>query len=356
MSTQTLNDAPAAARTTPPEQAPEPKRFWSRARMLIAAAGVVVLAASGMLFAAYSARAAAAERERVAALEQAEAGFAEASANLSTALVAAAEASATTALTVSADEVADPAAVEALRQAHGELVARIGAPPSAVDADTTGWDADALGAATTELVTHTTAITAATAATTAAAETVLASHTAWVLDRATAGWATARGQLAEALDTARELLASTDAKVADAQTRFDLTEGIDAAQAVHDEPVDDQDPAALDAAAAAASARVADLQAVTETVSASHTQWKHDQKTSTAVKPATGTPSNGGQVQTTPKPKPKGDAGAGGNGNGGGTNNVAPQAPAAEDNRSAAEILGGTNSICGDTTDRTWDC
>lgn len=357
MSTQTLNDAAADTRLTPPEQAPEPRRFWSRSRLLIAAAVVLALAAGGTVLAANSARAAAAERERVAALEQAQVGLADAATDLPAALDAAAAAIATTSLAVTAEEVTDATTLDALQQAHRELAALVDSPPAAVAADTADWDTDALNTATEDLVAHTAAVTAATAATTTAAEAVQASHDAWVLDRATGAWAAARSDLAAQLEAARALLESTNEQVADAQTRFDLTAAIDAAQVVHDGAVDDQDPAALDAAAAAASARVADLQAVSETVSASHTQWKNNQKTSTAVKPATGTPSNGGgQVQTTPKPKPKGDVGAGGNGNGGGTSNVAPQAPAAEDNRSAAEILGGSNCVGTSSNGDVWDC
>ncbi len=352
MSTQTLNDATVDTRQTPPERAPEPRRFWSRSRLMIAAAVVLALAAGGTILAAQSARAAAAERQRVAALEQAQIGFADAAADLSTALDAAAAAIATTALAVTAEEVTDAATLDALQHAHGELAALVDSPPAVVGADTAGWDTDALNTAAAELVAHTAAVTAATAATTATVEAVQASHNAWVLEGATGAWTAARAELATSLEAARALLESTNEQVADAQTRFDLTAAIDAAQAVHDGAVDDQDPAALDAAAAAASARVADLQAVSETVSASHTTWKDNRKSATSATPAAGTPSNGAKVETAPKPKPKGNVGTAG----GGTSDVVPKAPAAEDNRSAAEILGGTNSICGDSTGKTWDC
>lgn len=355
MSTQTLNDAAVDTRPTPPERAPEPRRLWSRSRLMIALAVGLALAAGGTILAAQSARAAAAERERVAALEQAQVGFADAATDLSTALDAAAAAIATTALAVTAEEVTDAATLDALQHAHGELAALVDSPPAAVGADTAGWDADALNTAAAELVAHTAAVTAASAATTAAVEAVQASHNAWVLERATGAWTAARAELATSLEAARALLESTNEQVADAQTRFDLTAAIDAAQAVHDGAVDDQDPAALAAAAAAASAQVVDLQAVSETVSASHTKWKDDQKTSTAVKPAAGTPSNGAKVETAPKPKPKGDVGAGSNGNGGDANAVVPKAPS-EDNRSASEILGGSNSFCGDSNGNTWVC
>ncbi|MBD3778029.1 MAG: hypothetical protein IE923_02025 [Micrococcales bacterium] len=317
---------------------------------MIAAALVLALAVGGTILAAQSARAAAAERERVAALEQAQVGFADAAADLSTALDAAAAAIATTALAVTAEEVTDAATLDALQHARGELAALVDSPPAAVAADTAGWDTDALNTATQELAAHT---AAATAATTAAVEAVQASHDAWVLERATGAWTAARAELATSLESARALLDSTNEQVADVQTRFDLTAAIDAAQAVHDGAVDDKDPAVLDAAAAAASARVVDLQAVSETVSASHTQWKNNQKSATSAKPAAGIPSNGAKVETAPKRKPKGDVGAGG----GGTNNVAPKAPAAEDNRSLEDLFGGRSpSVCTSSNGDVWDC
>jgi hypothetical protein len=329
--------------------------------VLIAAAVVLVLVAGGAVLAARSVRAAAAERERVAALEQALIGFTEASTALSGALDAAATALTAAPLGVTVEEVADAATVEALHDAHAELQALVDSPPAAWGADTDGWDTEALAATTGELVAHTAAVTAATAATTAASEAVQTSHDAWVLDRATNGWATAREDLAAAIEAARALLESSNDKVADAQTRFDLTAAIDAAQTAHDQHVDDQNAAALDAAAASAAEHTHALRAASDTVSASQAQWQQTEDAKQAQQPVANTPGTGKKPVNIGTVKgngaaPKQQTGQGsGTAAPGGASSVAtaPQ----QDNRNTWEDFGlGSGCFGGNSNGDTWTC
>jgi hypothetical protein len=332
--------------------------------VLIAAAVVLVLVAGGAVLAARSVRAAAAERERVAALEQALIGFTEASTELSGALDAAATALTAAPLGVTVEEVADAATVEALHDAHAELQALVDSPPAARGADTDGWDTEALAAATGELVAHTGHVAAATAETAAATDAVQASHDAWVLDRAISGWTTARDELAASLEVARALLEGSNGRVADSQTRFDLTAAIDAAQTVHDVPVDDQDPAALDAAAAAATEHTHALHAASDTVSASQAQWQQTEDAKKAQQPVANTPgtgkkpvNNGSVKGNGAAPKQQTGRGAGAGSPGAGTGNAPAAGGAQEDNRSLEELFGGKSpSVCTSSNGDVWDC
>jgi hypothetical protein len=361
MSSQTLNGTPSGEATAP-QPTPLPQRFWSRTRVLIAAAVALALLAGGAVFAAQSARAAA-ERQQLAALEQAQEGFTEASTGLSGALDAAADVVATAPLGLAVEEVTDAATVEALHGADAELQGLVDSPPAAWGADTDGWDTETLTAATRELVAHTGAVSAATAATAVAADAVRASHDAWVLDRAMTGWTHARDDLAASMEAARALLQASDGTVADAQTRFDLTAAIDAAQAVHDVPIDDQDPAALDAAATAATEHTDALYAVSETVSASQAQWRNAEDAKKAQQPVAAPPgtgkkavNNGSAKGNAAATKQQTGQAAGGGSPGAGTGNQPAGGGAQEDNRSAADILGGTNCFATSSNGDTWTC
>jgi hypothetical protein len=332
-----------------------PARTRVRRRALLAGAIVVVLAAASLV----SARVAA-DRAHQGALgdfEQAVAALTEARGDL------AAVAGDAGALAGLGEEVRDPATVSDLVAALDDVDALDEVPGEGPDVPWRSWSTAELRAGAVDLdaaLARTRTVHEDLAAEVAAVEV---SHQGWLVEQAVAALDAARAELDAAMSHGEDVLAASEGKVTDNQVREHLRAALDdaisARQAAGEVPAE---VALLSAAAEALRSHLDPLDAARHGVTDAQAAWESEQarlaaeqaaaaaaaaqRATAAPRPGTGsTSTSAGSSASRPR--------AGTTGNPPATST--PAAPQ-QDDRSAAEILGGSNRICGDAFGNSWDC
>lgn len=317
-------------------------RQWMRRRPVVSAVVVVVLATAGALAAVQVASA----REHAAAVD----AYAAAASEL-TAVLAELEDTVTDAETSTGGLAGEVADATTLNDVASTITAagRLGnAPDASPDADWRRWGTTRLEAGTGDLETQVNEAREASEAVSAAVLAVQASHLTW----AVAGAVTAAEELTAALDQAAGVLAASDGKVDDPAVRDALAEAIATASAVRDRRVDAGDATAPTVHATAMREQTTSLGGATQAVSDAQSAWEQAEAERLAAErvAAAGKPSTSSRAPAPSKP-------SGGAPSAPSAPSTAAAGPSAEqDNRSAADILGGSNCVATDTHGNSWDC
>jgi uncharacterized membrane protein YgcG len=317
-----------------------------RMRMLIVGLAVVALALAGLVAARVVQGGA--RREALADYEQAATELAEAVESARTVATSSAD------MIFPLEPVKDTATTAALAEAIA-IAQDLPAAPSA--ADYAGWrewgtaelrrGAGGLQLAIEEARAAEDAVAAALAAVTASQED-------WRLDEALAHLAAARGDLDADVSEGEALMAATDGQVADDVVRQTLRDLLDQATAARDQVLaDDATVADIDVTTTVLRGHVEALTAARQAVTDARSAWQAEQDRVAAENAAATAASKSSSSGSSSKGTTSSGSSGGSTGSSSGG---ASSSAAQDDNRSLADMLGGSAKICFDTSGNSWDC